>query len=183
MMTRRTVLGAGLAFTAVAGAAGLGAHDSTAHGRREARAVDALLIDETIEMPRQVSAIVQSGTRTTPVVAIQLDAASHAGLMRVLDSSQFIVGISSGATLFCLERMAWDQGLRLTERRQWCATDPGDDAGWRDVVALLGGTRPLAASPSHVVRAYRASRVDATLHAWVMQKPAGSRIDLGRLEA
>ena len=183
MMTRRTVLGAGLAFTAVACNAGFGAYDPTAGRRREARAVDALLIDETIEMPRQMSTFIEASRRTMPVVGIQLDAASHAGLMRVLNESQAIVGISSGATLFCLERLAWDHGFRLTERSQRCAGDPGDDTCWEDVAAILGGAHPLAASPSSVVRAYRPSRGDATLHAWAMQKPAGPQINHGRQEA
>ena len=53
-----------------------------------------------------------------PVVEVRLDAAGQAGLMRVLDKSHGIVGISSGATLFCLERIAWDHGFRLTGRSQ-----------------------------------------------------------------
>jgi hypothetical protein len=182
MMTRRTVLGAGLAFTAAASTSAFGAYDPTARRGREARAIDALLIDETIEMPHQMSAFVEAGRRTLPVVGIQLDAASHAGLKGVLNKSQAIVGISSGATLFCLERIAWDHGLRLTERRQWCASDPGDDTCWQDVAAFLSGAHPLAASPSHLVRAYTPSRVDGTLHAWVMQTSAGLQLNHGRQE-
>jgi hypothetical protein len=182
MMTRRTVLGAGLAVTAVACTTAFGAHDSTARRRREARAIDALLIDETIEMPRQMSTFIKASRRTLPVVGIQLDAASHAGLMGVLNKSQAIVGISSGATLFCLERIAWDHGFRLTERSQRCASDPDEDTCWRDVAALLSGAHPLAASPSAVVRAYRPSRVDGTLHVWAMQKYAGPQLDHGRQE-
>ncbi len=183
MMTRRTVLGAGLAFAAVAGTAGFGAHDATARRRREPRAIDALLIDETIEMPRQLATVIETRSRTLPVVGIHLDAASHAGLMRVLNESRAIVGISSGATLFCLERLAWDHGFRLTERSQRCAGGPGDDTCWDDVAAILGGAHPLAASPSSGVRAYRPSRGDGTVHAWAMQKAAGPQINRGRQEA
>jgi hypothetical protein len=171
-----------VAFTAVACTNGFGAYDPSARRRRVARAIDALLIDETIEMPRQMSTLIKAGRRTLPVVGIQLDAASHAGLMRVLNKSQAIVGISSGATLFCLERIAWDHGFRLTERSQRCASDPGDDTCWRDVAALLSGAHPLAASPSPLVRAYRPSRVDGTLHAWAMHKQAGSQFNPGRQE-
>jgi hypothetical protein len=175
MITRRTVLGAGLTFTATVCAVGFGAFDPTTLRRREARAVDALLIDETIKMPNQMSTFIEAGRRTLPVVGIRLDAASHAGLMRVLNESQAIVGISSGATLFCLERMARDHGLRLTERIQRCASDPGDDACWPDMAALLSEADPRAAGHSPAVRDYRPSRTDGTLHVWAMQKHGGSQ--------
>lgn len=123
-------------------------------------------------MPRQMAAFIKASSRTLPVVGIQLDAAAHAGLMRVLDKSQAIVGISSGATLFCVERIAWDHGFRLTERSQQCADDLTDDAFRRDVAAFLSRSHAPAASPSPLARAYRPSRADGTLHAWVMQKSA-----------
>jgi hypothetical protein len=180
MMTRRTVLGAGLAFTAAACTTAFGADDPSAHRGREARSIDALLIDETIEMPRRMSTYIGAARQSLPVVGIQLDAASHAGLMGVLNKSQAIVGISSGATLFCLERIAWDHGFRLTERSQRCAGDPGEDTSWRDVAGLLSGVNPLVASRSPDVRTYRPSRADGTLHVWAMLKHAGPQLDHGR---
>jgi hypothetical protein len=182
MITRRTVLKAGLAFTAAACTAGFGAHDPTAQRRGEVRSIDALLFDETIEMPRQMSTFIKASRQTLPVFGIQLDAVSHAGLMRVLNESQAIVGISSGATLFCLERLAWDPGFRLTGRSQRCASDQGNDTCWRDVAAFLSEAHPLAANPSSLVRAYRPSRGDGTLHVWAMQKYAGPQFNQGRLE-
>ena len=127
-----------------------------------------LLIDETIEMPRQMAAFIKASRQRLPVLGIQLDAAAHAGLMRVLNSSRAIVGISSGATLFCLERLAWDHGFRLRGRSQWCASEPGDEAFSQDLAAMLSGASagPLASC------AYRPSRADATLHAWVIHKSA-----------
>jgi hypothetical protein len=129
-----------------------------------------------------MSMLIEASRRTLPVVGIQLDAASHAGLMNVLTKSQAIVGVSSGATLFCLERMAWDHGLRLTERSQRCASESGDDPCWRDLTALLSAAHPLAASPSPVVRAYRPSRGDGTVHVWTMQRPADPQFNHGRQE-
>jgi hypothetical protein len=172
MMTRRIVLGAGLAFASVACTAGFGGYGPTARRRRDARSIDALLIDESIEMPRQMTTFIDASRRTLPVVGIQLDAAARARLMRVLDTSHAIVGISSGATLFCLERIAWDHGFRLTGRSQRCVGDAAEDACRQDVAAFLSGVHPAAASPSLLTRAYRPSRVDRTLHAWVMQKSA-----------
>jgi hypothetical protein len=169
MVTRRTVVGAGLAFASVA-CAGFGAYGPTARPRREARSIDALLIDESLEMPRQMAAFIDASTRALPIVGIQLDAAGEAALRRVLDKSHAIVGISSGATLFCLERIAWDHGFRLTRRSQHFASDPGDDAWRQDVAAYLSGTHTPAASPSALARAYRPSRADGILHASVMQK-------------
>ncbi len=46
----------------------------------EARSIDALLIDESIEMPRQMAAFIRASGWELPVVAIQLDAAAQAGL-------------------------------------------------------------------------------------------------------
>jgi hypothetical protein len=181
MITRRTFLGAGLAFTVAACTTAFGAIDLTARGR-EAQAIDTLLIDETIEIPGQMSLLAEANRQSLPVVGIQLDAASHAGLMNVLNKSQAIVGISSGATLFCLERMARDHGLRLTGRSQRCASDSGDDPCWRDVAALLNAAHPHAASPSPLVRAYRPSRGDGTLHIWTMQRYADPQFNHGRQE-
>jgi hypothetical protein len=181
MVTRRTAIGAGLAFASVACAAGFGAYGQTAPRRREARSIDALLIDEGIQMPRQMVAFIKAGRRAIPVVGIQLDAAGQAGIMRVLNESQAIAGISSGATLFCLERIAWDHGFRLTERIQRFANDLGDDADPRDVAAFLSGAHPSAASSSPLARDYRPSRADGVLHAWTMQK-SGPQFRQGRRE-
>jgi len=164
MVTRRTVLGTGLAIAAVARIPGADAH--------AARAIDALLIDEGIEMPREVAAFIEASRRTLPVAGIQLDAAAHARVKRTFDQSLVIVGISSGATLFCLERIGWDHGFRLTGRTQQCVRDAGEAACWLDVAAYLTGAQPAATSPALIVRAYRPSRADGTLHAWIMRKPA-----------
>jgi hypothetical protein len=170
MVTRRTAIGAGLAFAAVACSAAVGAYAPTTRHRRDARSIDALLIDQSVEMSRPMAAFIEANRRALPVVGVQLDAPGQVGLMRVLDKSQAIVGVSSGATLFCLERIAWDHGFRLTARSERCAGDPGDDACRQDVAAYLAGAQPLAASFTPPARAYRPSRADGMLHAWVMQK-------------
>ncbi len=182
MVTRRTAVGAGLAFASLAGAAGFDACRAPERGSREARSIDALLIDETIEIPRQLAASVRAGRREAAVVGVRLDAAAQAGLARLLDKSQAIAGISSGATLFCLERMAWDHGFRLTARSQWSVGDAHGHACPQDVAAFLDGAQRLAANPAPLVRAYRPSRSDGTLHAWFMQKSARRRLGQGRWE-
>lgn len=117
-----------------------------------------------------MSAFIAARRGTLPLVGVQLDATAHAGLMRVLDENHILVGISSGATLFCLERIAWDFGFRLTGRSERCARKPDDDA-WRQVVAAyLSGAHPVAIHPAPLARDYRPSRADGTLHAWIMQK-------------
>ena len=182
MLTRRTVVGAGLVFASVACSAGFGACGPTSRRHREARSIDALLIDQGLEMPRQMAAFINATRHRLPVLEIQLDAAAQPGLRRVLDTSHAIVGLSSGATLFCLERIAWDHGFRLTARTQRCAGDPGDDACRQDMAAFLSGAHPPAASPALLARAYRPSRADAMLHAWVMQKSARPQFRQGRRE-
>jgi hypothetical protein len=164
----------------VACAADFSACGPTARRREQAQSIDALLIDESIEMPRQVAAFVRTRRRALPVVGIRLDAPGQAGLMRVLDQSHAIVGISSGATLFCLERIAWDHGLRLTGRSQRCVSDLGDDACRQEVTAFLSGAHLSDASPLPLAHTYRPSRADGTLHTWVMQKSAGPRLGQGR---
>jgi hypothetical protein len=181
MMTRRVVLGAGVAIASVACTAGFGGYGA-ARRRRDARSIDALLIDESIEMPRQTTAFIEASRRKLPVVGIQLDAAARARLMRVLDKSHSIVGISSGATLFCLERIAWDHGLRLAGRSQRSVGDAADDACQQDVAAFLSGVHPAAASPMPLTRAYRPSRADGTLHVWVMQKSTRPQLRQGPRE-
>jgi len=170
MVTRRTAIGAGLAFAAVACSAAVGASAPTTRHRREARSIDALLIDEGIEMSRSLAAFIEARRRALPVVGIELDAPGQVELMRVLDKSQGIVGVSSGATLFCLERIAWDHGFRLTARSQRCAGETGGDACREDVAAYLAGAQLPAANSTPLARAYRPSRADGMLHAWVMHK-------------
>lgn len=182
MLTRRTVLGAGAALTAVACTASFAAYGASARYRRDARSIDALLVDETVEMPRRMAEIVNATSRTLPVVRVRLDAAAHAGMMRVLDTSHTLIGLSSGATLFCLERLGWDHGFRLTERSQWCASDLDDDACRLDVAAFFRRTHSPAASAALRVHAYRPSRADGALHAWVMQRSARPQVRRDRVE-
>jgi hypothetical protein len=182
MVTRRIVLGAGVAIAWMASTASFGACGPTGRRRRQAQAIDALLIDDSTGIPRQTAALIKASGWRLPVVEIQLDAAAQPGLRRVLDTSHAIVGISSGATLFCLERIAWDHGLRLTGRTQRCASNPGDDAWWQDVAAVVSAAHAPAANPSLLARAYRPSRADGMLHAWVMQKSASPQLRQRRLE-
>jgi len=172
-MTRRTALGTGLALASAAGLAGLGAYGSIAPRRRAVPRIDALLVDHTIKMPHRVAAFLDANRGTANVFEIRLDAAGQAGLMRVLNQSQTVAGLSSGATLFCLERLAWDHGFRLTARTERNATDT--DA-CQDLVAFLSGTHPAAACRSDLVSAYRPSRADGTVHTWTMRKSSRPRL-------
>jgi hypothetical protein len=167
MHTRRNVLGAGLALVSVACTASFAAAGPTTQRSRPARAIDALLIDETIDMPAAISGLVSDRRQSLPVVGIRLDAAAHTGLMSLLARSDALVGISCGATLFCVERLAWDHGFRLTARSQQTADA---QACGQVVAAYLNGAQPSAPSRSARARCYRPSRGDGLLHAWVMHK-------------
>jgi hypothetical protein len=172
MLTRRTAIGAGIAFASLSSATGVSLLRPLSQRRREARSIDALFVDETVDMPSGVAAFLKGHGPTLPVVGLRLDAATHAGLRRILDQSSVIAGISSGASLFCLERIAWDHGFRLTERGEHCAGSLDDDAAPQSLVAVLGGTNPTGVGISAVDRAYRPSRADGTLHIWSMQTTA-----------
>jgi len=187
MVTRRTVMGTGLAFSSMAlasmtGLAGFRAFDPLDR-RKETSSIDALLIDETIEMPAEMAALIEDCRRTLRVVGVRLDAAAHAGLRRMLDDSHALAGLSSGATLFCLERIAWDHGLRLTARSERCAVDAGDHSWRRALAEFVDRVHPSAASLSPLARAYRPTRGDGLLHAWRMQKSASPQFRSGPREA
>jgi hypothetical protein len=123
-----------------------------------------------------MAAFLKTSRLALPVVGIQLDAAGHAGLMRVLDKTRALIGISSGATLFCLERVGWDHGFRLTARKQQFFSELDSVAAQQDFTAFMGGAHSAATTPSALTRAYRPSRTDETLHLWVMRKPVRPQI-------
>jgi hypothetical protein len=176
-VTRRIVLGAGLAFSSLACTAAVGAYSPSSR-RRDAPAIDALLIDETIAMPRDIAVMITANRWNFPIFGIQLDAATQARLKPVLHESRTVAGISSGATLFCVERIAWDHGFRLLARSERRG-DPNQYA--QDVAEFLRGT-VATASTSALARTYRPSRADATLHTWVMQKKARPQLRQGPRE-
>ena len=182
MVTRRTAIGAGVAFSAVTWAAGFGGRGQTAPSRREARSIDALLLDQNIEPPAHIAALLKAAKANLPVVEIDLDVAGLARLGRVLGASHTIAGIGSGATLFCLERISWDHGFRLAGRSQTRSDNPSGDVFEQDVAAFVSGIHPSAPSPSSLARDYRPSRADGTLHAWVLQKSANSQFRLAPRE-
>jgi hypothetical protein len=150
-------------------------------GGRNPHAIDAMLIDGGVAMPALVSKVIQARGRAIPIIDIYLDGAGHGPLQRVLSQSQTIVGVSTGATLFCLERIAWDHGFRLTAHHQQSSCDLDGDACHQNVTAFLNGAYGGGASPPP--RAYRGSRADGTLHAWTMRKSARSYISQDRREA
>jgi hypothetical protein len=162
--------------------AGLRAYGAIAPHRREARMIDALLVDQDIEPPAHIAALLKAARTHLPVVQIDLDAAGLIRLRSVLGESQTLAGVSSGATLFCLERICWDHGFRLTRRSQTHSHTPSGDAFEQDVAAFVGGIHLAASSPSPKARDYRPSRADETLHAWVLQTSATSPFRTGPRE-
>jgi hypothetical protein len=173
MITRRSVLGAGLAFASMAYSAGLRAFAHTSSRNLGPQPSDVLLLDSDIELPDQLAVFLNGRHTKSTVIPLHLDAASHAGLMRVLNDNHAIIGISSGATLFCLERLAWDHGFRMTGRTQACVSAFGDKACHGDMKAFIDGARSSAAGTTSIAQTYRPSRADGLLHAWAMQKSAG----------
>lgn len=158
-ITRRGALGAGLAV------ASLGGSTIAAATPASVAPVDALLVDDGLVLPPPLAAFVAARRRTLPVAAIRLDAAGHADLARLLSTSRCVLGFGSGATLFCVERIAWDHGFRLIGRSQRDDADPADD-----LLAFLAGAQPFAAHPAASARTYRPSRADGALHVWTLRK-------------
>lgn len=179
--TRRAALGTGLAFASVASAISTCAFGQTAGSANGQQTIDAMLVDSSITMPSRIASFVQARRQTMPVIDIQLDAAMHTELKRVLAESHAIIGISSGATLFCIERIAWDHGFRLTRRNQRFACDLGSDACTLDVLDFLNDAP--AAAMNAIPSAYRPSRADGMLHVWTIQKSARSHFGPDQREA
>jgi hypothetical protein len=182
MITRRTALGAGLAFVSLIHASGSGASVYSARRRLGPLSPDVLLLDSNIALPEQLAAFVEGRSPKLTIVPLHLDAASHPGLMRLLNDNHAIIGISSGATLFCLERLAWDHGFRMTGRTQACADAFGDKACQQDIASFLGGAHSPSAAALPLVKSYRPSRADGVLHAWSMQKSASALLRQTRRE-
>jgi hypothetical protein len=93
-----------------------------------------------------------------------------------------IAGISSGATLSCLERIAWDYGYRMTRRSEHefvatVASSLESDATVRVLADAIIRDRPetFAAAIAPAGHAYRPSMTDDTLHAWIMQTAVTSK--------
>jgi len=168
-VTRRTALGAGLAFASLACFDRVGAHGSSA---QPGLPIDVLLVDQTIAMPAAIVRSIECRSPALRVVDVRLDAAGRSRLQRTLEASQVVAGISSGATLFCLERIAWDHGLRLSARSEQDPDSQEAEAFRRMVAAFLSGAALKSASCSPLAEAYRPSRADGTLHAWAMLKSA-----------
>ena len=174
-MTRRAAVATGIATLSLSSAPVAAAYCAGDRYPLSAQPIDALLVDRSVAMPRPIAAYVAARQRTLAVVNIALDVAGHTALKCVFATSNVIIGFSSGATLFCVERIAWDHGFRLIGRSQRCDGDLGDDACRQDVLAFLDGTQPFAVDPSALARTYRPSRADGTLHAWAMRKPPARR--------
>ena len=192
-MTRRTVLGSGMIAASIACSVGSAASAEVIGYHAAPRPIDALLVDHGVEMPRLLATFVAARARTLPIVGIRLDAVGHAALVRVLRDSHVLAGITSGATLFCVERIAWDHGYRLTARSGRCSADLDgadlddadldDGACLQEAVAFLNAAHPSGRSLSVPARHYRPSRQDGTLHAWTMQKSSSAPSRLDRMKA
>ena len=161
LMTRRSAIGTGLAAISIAATSGA-AHAGTA------RPFDVLFVDAGIALPAQLTAFVSEQRKSVPVIDIRLDAAGYAGIKSVLDRNGVALGFSTGATLFCLERIAWDHGFRLTgHSRHDLGQGRDDPSARRELAAFLGGALPP-------VRGSQPSGSDGGVHLWRLERGSGS---------
>lgn len=126
-----------------------------------------LLLDGTITLPQWTLAYFQSRHSAIPALRVELDADGFVALRHFLETHTAVAGISSGATLFCLERIAWDQGFRLTNRQH----------------QPIDGTAKAVGHAASRVGHYRPSRTDGLLHHWVMRKSGSAPLLQGPREA
>lgn len=171
MATRREVLGAGLAVGATlvsSGAAWILDDPVTERGPIR-RAAQALLVSESIALPPGLDSLAAPHSSLVPVIRVGLAQGAYRELKRVLDRHEVIAGLSTGASLFCIERIAWDHGLRLMRLQQL----DGPACDWRSLarpaMALIHPAREdVALKPG--VSAYCPSRSDGIVHGWILQK-------------
>ena len=173
MITRRAAIGAGLLSGSGALVPARGSFAGVRTSYPAPRTIEALLVDSTVAVPSQLAAFVKLTRPDVPIRTLDLDAASHAGLARLLSECSAVAGLSSGAGLFCLEQIAWDHGFRVTARTEQNMDDAGKEACRQDIAAFLAGVR-LDENRHARARVVRPSRVDGFLHVWVIEK-AGSR--------
>lgn len=164
MMTRRQVLGTGVALASISATPGWAA--APRGGAGTGQLPDALVVDDSMVLPDSVASLVEAGSSTLPLFRLRLDAPGLADLAGTLNRSVVLAGISSGASLFCLERIARDSGYRLIARQQHRA----DAASCRhELTALLLG-RTQAPADGASLRAYAPSRADGAVHTWLLAK-------------
>lgn len=171
MITRRETLGGGLAAVAAMAAPMLAATPASAAPGVDALRLDALLVDDAIHLPAAITALVEVLQPATTIVPLRLDAAGLADVARVLRRGAVVAGISSGASLFCLERIAWDSGFRLASRRAVSATGATFEDCRRELAPVLQGQVSTAGNLA-AIRHYAPSRTDGVVHVWLLHKPA-----------
>jgi len=184
MVTRREVLGVGLAFASVSGAIGLYSATKARPVKDQTGLpkVGAMLVDEHLGIAALLVYFFQNRKPDLPFLTLRLDSFASTELKPIFNSVQVIAGISSGATLFCLERIAWDHGYRMTRRSEHeftatAATASANDATILALADAIVSNRPesFAAAIAPASRAYRPSMTDDTLHAWIMQRAVTSK--------
>lgn len=184
MVTRREVLGAALALATFSGAIGLNSirRMGAVKDQSGLPTLDAIMLDEGLGVSTALVDLLHNRQPEPPLLTIRLDSFASIELKHIFNSAQVIAGISSGATLFCLERIAWDYGYRITRRseHQFNARTPNALENDATVLALadkIMSNRPesFAAALAPASRAYRPSSVDDTLHAWIMQTAVTSK--------
>lgn len=176
MVTRREVLGAGLALTAISGAIGSGSVRAVEE-RSGLPKVATLVLDESLGVSTALVDFLHNRKPDLSLLTIRLDSFASSELKPLFNSARVIAGISSGATLFCLERIAWDYGYRVTRRSEhkFKAQTVGarkNDEAFLAIAHAIISNRPdsFAAAITPTDRAYRPSMTDDTLHAWIMQR-------------
>lgn len=165
LVTRRSAIVGGLAAASMATGAG------AAICRKQQSPFQVLLFEEEVTLPDHLTAFAGLQARTMPVEVLRLDASGYAGINRILALNSSVLGISSGATLFCLERMGWDHGFRLMARSEHCVGNRDSEACRRELAAFLGAAEGPGARSHPSVRSYQPRRTDGAVHVWAMRKP------------
>lgn len=160
MMSRRTLMGAGIAAASLTAVSGVRA---AVPGTRR---VETLLVDASLDLPPPLHTFVQQQKVSMRVSDIALDVGGHRELRQLFRHGAVVAGLSSGATLFCVEQVAKDAGWRITARRTHALAGQGEAACRADLATFLSG----AGASGLAGGAYAPSRADNLLHIWVFER-------------
>jgi hypothetical protein len=174
MVTRREILTAGAIFgsllpiTTVAFFDDANSQATSSQHTISSAPISAFLMDDEVEESARFAKALRTKLQRIIVLPATLDSKFYSELNVLFSSRHLIGGITTGAALFCLERIAWNRGLRLVWRRNFSreATGQGTIPFAMLARSLSGDSRAL--TPSNPIRSYRPSRSEQLVHAWIL---------------
>ena len=174
MITRREILTAGAIFGSLLPTTTAAFFDdanlaaTSSEHTTPSPPISAFLMDDEVEASARFAKVLRVKLQGVTVLPATLDSKFYSELNVLLSSHRLIGGITTGAALFCLERIAWNRGLRLVWRRNFLHEATGHSTIPFAVLTRSFSGDSQALTPSNPIRSYRPSRSDQLVHAWIL---------------